>query len=1176
MTQAVSTSYINSSGQPDTADCTEITSSSTTLDSGWYVVNGEVTISSFVTVNGDVNLILADGANLTVSSSTMDKAGICVYVADAVTNSLSIYCQSAGTGELHASSSSYGPGIGTAGEDGTCGIVTFYGGNVYATGSSNGSGIGSGWRGTGGIVTINGGTVTAIGGSSNGAGIGGGYQGVGGTVIVNGGSVTATAGNSSYAGIGGQSGKDQGSLTVGGNVVVKAGNSENPTAVLNPNGETDLTSLLNGQQYFTFETVGPTPLVQKTSALVAYVDEAASFNLATTVGGGTPDYAFVLKAGTIPTGMEFAGSTISGTPAASGVATLVFTVTDSGTGADAQSEDFTYTLTVTPRPKTITYMDGAVELTGLVPAEYVEGTGATLATGATKTGYTFAGWYDNAGLTGAAVTTIGTEATDNLTFWAKWTPVAYEITYIDGDTQMDGLTPTTYTIEAAAALPETATKAGYGFYGWYDNSGLTGNAVEEIPVGQTGPKTFYAKWGMIKVSANYVDENGDSQTAQCLEIGSNTTALETGWYVVNGEVTIDGYITVSGNVKLILADGAHLEVTVPSDDSKAAITVTPGNSLTIFAQANGTGILDATGTSISAGIGGGWSQSCGAVTINGGIINATSTSGGAGIGGGYQMPGGSVTINGGIVTAIGQGAGIGGGGGSNPGAGGTVIINGGTVNATGGYSGAGIGGGSKDTSVVSQGTLTVGANVVVKAGLSSYLTDSDILPHGDGGAITLSGLRYFKIETVGPVPLTQTTSVLAAYVGEAFSQALSATVSGGTSPYSFEKTSGTLPDGLSFNDGVISGTPTDAGSATVVFSVTDSSEPTQNESFTYTITVTQPPKSITYKDGNNTINGLSPTQYTPGTATALAASATKTGYTFVNWYDNDGLAGDPVTEVSASETENKTYWAKWNLVDYTITYHNVTGSLTPATYNIETSTITLPTPEVGEGETFVGWYETSTFTGAAVTQIVQGSTGDKDFYAKITSNTPDPDPDPSGDGFIADDPEESKWSWAETVECQTASGVYQRKCEPLDQYSSTLNNSWYYVGEDLTLESLTIEGKVSLILGDGVTLTVGSAMYPGIQLTDGNTLTIYGQSGGTGALIATGGDNCAGIGGGMMMDAHICGKLNIYGGNITATGGDWAAGIGSTDFVDSTGQIYVYGGTVTAVTVSDYHGGIGG
>ena len=52
--------------------------------------------------------------------------------------------------------------------------------------------------------------------------------------------------------------------------------------------------------------------------------------------------------------------------------------------------------------------------------EYTEGTGATLPTDVTKAGYVFGGWYDNENLTGSAVTAIGTDATGNKTYWAKW------------------------------------------------------------------------------------------------------------------------------------------------------------------------------------------------------------------------------------------------------------------------------------------------------------------------------------------------------------------------------------------------------------------------------------------------------------------------------------------------------------------------------------------------------------------------------------------------------------------------------------------------------------------------------------------------------------------------------------------------------------------------------------
>ena len=65
--------YLDASGvQKTCGSATVVTSSDTEWtgiaeNPGWYVVQGNVTISSRVTVNGDVHLILADGCKLTVN-----------------------------------------------------------------------------------------------------------------------------------------------------------------------------------------------------------------------------------------------------------------------------------------------------------------------------------------------------------------------------------------------------------------------------------------------------------------------------------------------------------------------------------------------------------------------------------------------------------------------------------------------------------------------------------------------------------------------------------------------------------------------------------------------------------------------------------------------------------------------------------------------------------------------------------------------------------------------------------------------------------------------------------------------------------------------------------------------------------------------------------------------------
>ena len=69
---------------------------------------------------------------------------------------------------------------------------------------------------------------------------------------------------------------------------------------------------------------------------------------------------------------------------------------------------------------------------------------------------------------------------------------------------------------------------------------------------------------------------------------------------------------------------------------------------------------------------------------------------------------------------------------------------------------------------------------------------------------------------------------------------------------------------------------------------------------------------------------------------------------------------------------------------YTITYELDGGTNAPenpASYNVETETITLKDPAKA-GYTFEGWYMAEDFTGNAVTEIVQGTTGNITLYAK--------------------------------------------------------------------------------------------------------------------------------------------------------------------------------------------------
>jgi len=125
---------------------------------------------------------------------------------------------------------------------------------------------------------------------------------------------------------------------------------------------------------------------------------------------------------------------------------------------------------------------------------YTFGTGATLPDDVTRTGYTFGGWYDNAGCNGSAVTEITTTDNGNKTYYAKWTPITYSITYdVDGGTMFFADTQTSYNIESSTITLHAAAKSGYVFAGWYSDEDKT-IAANTIPTGSTGDKIFYAKW----------------------------------------------------------------------------------------------------------------------------------------------------------------------------------------------------------------------------------------------------------------------------------------------------------------------------------------------------------------------------------------------------------------------------------------------------------------------------------------------------------------------------------------------------------------------------------------------------------------------------------------------------------------------------------------------------------
>uniref|UniRef100_Q01TD0 Ig family protein n=1 Tax=Solibacter usitatus (strain Ellin6076) TaxID=234267 RepID=Q01TD0_SOLUE len=275
---------------------------------------------------------------------------------------------------------------------------------------------------------------------------------------------------------------------------------------------------------------------------------------------------------------------------------------------------------------------------------------------------------------------------------------------------------------------------------------------------------------------------------------------------------------------------------------------------------------------------------------------------------------------------------------------------------------------------ITSGTLPAGltmstGGVISGTPTTAVTNNRTIIQVTDSASPTASVSASFSI-TITNTPLTiTTTSLPSGQVGVPYSATLAA--SGGTSPYTWQLTSGALPGGLTLNTttGQISGTPTVFVNATPLsFKVTDTSTTVQTATANLTLTIA--PSTLT----------ISTTTLPSGTVgVAYSQNLALTGGTApYNWQVASGVLPAGLTMNSAGQITGTPTAAASNVVTFKVTDTSApvqTATSIPITLNILNPPVTITTTSLPDGRVGVSYLQMLAASGGTGTYTWQVTSG---------------------------------------------------------------------------------------------------------------------------------------------------------------------------------------------------------
>jgi uncharacterized repeat protein (TIGR02543 family) len=176
-----------------------------------------------------------------------------------------------------------------------------------------------------------------------------------------------------------------------------------------------------------------------------------------------------------------------------------------------------------------------------------------------RSGYNFTGWYNNTAGTGSEFVNTTTVSAD-ITVYAKWTQiqegetftVTFNHNYPDAPTNITK-TPIKNT-PLGSNFPGVPTRAGYTFYGWYDNAEGTGNPFVNTTI-VSADITVYAKWTQAAETFTVTfDANGGTVDPATIAVATGGTVETIPVPSNDGKVFVAWFTSASSYQNVFSAD----------------------------------------------------------------------------------------------------------------------------------------------------------------------------------------------------------------------------------------------------------------------------------------------------------------------------------------------------------------------------------------------------------------------------------------------------------------------------------------------------------------------------------------------------------------------------------------------------------------------------------------------